>query len=313
MRWMPKTGTVVYLALAGNLLVAASKFAVAAVGHSSAMWSEGMHSLVDSANGVVLLYGLHRAAMPADDAHPFGHGRELYFWSFVVALLILSLGAGAAMFEGITNLGRSAHLGDFTYAYAVLGIAALLEGSSWLVARRHFKARKGRWGYLDAMRRSKDPASFMVLLEDSAALLGIALACAGLLLTQLMGLSWADGAASIGIGGVLAVCALLLARETKDLLIGEPAHEQVRDIIVAYAAGDPCVDSINGAATIQMGPRHIFVALSAEFRDNLTTSDIESCVERIERKVEAERDEVVMLFIKPQTPKRWLARHKSDT
>ncbi len=296
---------VLYVALIGNLLIAISKFLAAALSGSAAMLSEGVHSLVDTVNELLLLYGLRRADKPPDRTHPFGYGRELYFWSFIVALLVLSLGAGVSMYEGIGRMYRPERITHPLINYVVIFVSMVFEGSSWLVALREFRAHKGRLGYFGAFRLSKDPPAFTVLLEDSAALLGLLIALAGLLGEQLLGMPWLDGAASIGISIVLATSALLLLRETKGLLIGETAHPAVAEAILATANGDPGVRCANGVLTVQMGPNQVVAALSAEFEDALGTPQIEVCVERIEQQAKKSHPEIISLFIKPQTAETW--------
>jgi cation diffusion facilitator family transporter len=302
---------VVHAALAGNLIIALSKFVAAAFSGSSAMWSEGVHSTVDSVNELLLLYGLHRAGAPPDRTHPFGHGRELYFWSFIVALLVLAVGAGVALIEGVLRLRNPVPDTDLWLNYVVLGVAAVFEGISWSIALREFRARKGNLGYFQAFRQSKDPTTFTVLLEDSAALLGLAIAFLGILGAQLLDAPWLDGAASIGIAAVLAASALLLARESKGLLLGEPAHPQVGEAILAIAKQDPEVRSANGVQTMQMGPNQIVAMLSAEFEDVLTTPEVEACVNRMEARARQANPAIVALFVKPQTAEVWQARRKA--
>jgi cation diffusion facilitator family transporter len=299
---------VVYVALAGNLMIAVAKFVAAGVSGSSAMMSEGVHSLVDTINEVLLLYGLRRAAKPADRTHPFGYGRELYFWSFIVALLVLAMGAGVSLYEGVRHIRAPEPIGHPIVNYIVLGVAMLFEGTSWLVALREFRRQKGRLGYFAAFRQSKDPSTFTVLLEDTAALLGLLVALAGVISAQVFAMPQLDGVASIGIACVLAVSATLLARETKGLLIGEAAHPAVSDAILAIAACDEGVCSANGLLTVQMGPNQVVAALSAEFDDALTTPQIEVCIDRIERQAKAAHPELVSLFVKPQTASVWRAR-----
>jgi cation diffusion facilitator family transporter len=299
---MPGPGShkVVHVALAGNLMIAIAKFVAAALSGSSAMLSEGVHSLVDTVNEVLLLYGLHCAGKPPDRTHPFGHGRELYFWSFIVALLVLAMGAGVSFYEGVMHIRQPEPITHPLMNYAVLAVSFLLE----------FRARKGRLGYFEAFRLSKDPATFTVLLEDSAALLGLLVALAGLIAAQLLDLPWIDGVASLGIACVLAVSATLLARETKGLLIGETAHPAVSDAILAIAATDDGVRCANGVLTVQMGPRQVVAALSAEFEDALTTPQIEACINRIEKQAKVAHPEIISLFVKPQTAEVWRARRK---
>ena len=302
---------VVYAALTGNLLIALSKFTAAALSGSSAMWSEGVHSTVDTVNEVLLLHGMNRAAMPPDRAHPFGHGRELYFWSFVVALLVLALGAGVSCIEGIVELRHPTPHTDLWLNYIVLAIAAVFEGTSWTIAQRDFRARKGKLGYFQAFRQSKDPTTFTVLLEDSAAMLGLLIAFIGIYGGSVLHAPWMDGAASIGIALVLATAALLLARESKGLLLGEPAHPRVGEQILAIARKDPGVRSANGVLTMQMGPHQVVAMMSAEFEDALTAPDIEACVNRMERGAREADPAIVALFVKPQTEETWRARRKA--
>jgi cation diffusion facilitator family transporter len=305
--------TVVYAALIGNLLIAVAKFVAATFSGSSAMLSEGVHSLVDTVNELLLLYGLRRAKKPADTAHPFGYGRELYFWSFIVALLVLAMGAGVSLYEGIARIRHPEPVTHALMNYVVLAISALFEGASWMVALREFRRLKGRLGYFDAFRQSKDPSTFTVLLEDSAALLGIGVALAGLICAQVLNMPKLDGVASIGIAVVLAISASLLLRETKGLLIGEPAHPVVRESImkIANADADADVRCANGVMTVQMGPNQVVAALSAEFEDALSTSQIEACINRIEKQAKDAHPELTALFVKPQTPEVWRARREA--
>ena len=302
---------VVYVALGGNLMIAIAKFVAATISGSSAMLSEGVHSLVDTVNELLLLYGLRRAATPPDRSHPFGYGRELYFWSFIVALLVLAMGAGVSFYEGVLHIRQPEPVQRPLINYLVLAVSFVFEGTSWYVALREFRARKGHLGYFEAFRLSKDPSTFTVLLEDSAALLGLLVALAGLLGAQLLDQPMLDGVASIGIAGVLATSAMLLARETKGLLIGEPAHPAVSDAILAIAAGDAGVRCANGVLTVQMGPSQVVATLSAEFEDALTTPQIEACINRIEKQAKVTHPEIISLFIKPQTAETWRARRQA--
>jgi len=301
---------VVYVALGGNLMIAIAKFVAAGLSGSSAMLSEGVHSLVDTVNEVLLLYGLRRAGKPPDRSHPFGYGRELYFWSFIVALLVLAAGAGVSFYEGVMHIREPEAIKRPWINYAVLGVSFLFEGTSWLVALREFRARKGKLGYFEAFRLSKDPSTFTVLLEDSAALLGLLIALAGVVGAQAFDAPVLDGVASLGIAGVLALFALLLARETKGLLIGEPAHPRVSGSILAIAAADPGVHAANGVLTVQMGPNQVVATLSAEFEDALTTPQIEACINRIEAQAKTIHPELLSLFIKPQTAETWRERRR---
>lgn len=299
---------VVYAALGGNLAIAIAKFVAAGISGSSAMLSEGVHSLVDTSNELLLLYGMRQAARPPDAVHPFGHGRELYFWSFIVALLVFALGAGVSLFEGVSHLRHPEPMSDPMVNYIVLSVSMLFEGASWYLALREFRVAKGSMGYFEAFRKSKDPTTFTVLLEDSAALLGLVIALAGVVCARVFQMPELDGAASIGIAVVLAIAAGLLARESKGLLLGEPAHPKLRESLLEIAANDPGVGQVNGVLTVQMGPHTVVAALSAEFEDELTTTQIEQCINRIEKAVKSRHAEVTSLFVKPQTSETWRAR-----
>ena len=300
--------TSVYVALASNLAIAVTKFAAAAFTGSSAMLSEGVHSLVDTINELLLLYGIRRAARPADVKHPLGHGRELYFWSFIVALLVLVFGAAVACYQGISHILHPEPMRNAFANYIVLGASFVFEGFSWWVGLKAFRASQGKQGFFEAFRNSKDPTTFTVLFEDTAALLGLLIAAAGIAASQVWNAPWLDGAASIGIALVLLVSSLLRARETKDLLIGEPARPHMREAILRIAADDRDVLHANGVLTVQLGPNQIVAALSIEFREELGTNQIEECVDRIETAVKRALPQVTSLFVKPQNAETWNAR-----
>jgi cation diffusion facilitator family transporter len=299
---------VIYAALIGNLLIACTKFAAALFTGSSAMLSEGVHSLVDTGNEVLLLHGLRRAARPPDRSHPLGHGREIYFWSFIVALLVFALGAGVSLYQGVAHIRAPEPIENPKVNYIVLGLSFLFEGYSWRVALKEFRATKGKAGYLEAVRRSKDPTTFTVLFEDSAALAGLAIALVGIGAAQALDMPELDGVASLGIGLVLAATAVFLARECKGLLIGESALPEVQASLLRIANEDPAVQRANGVITVQMGPSQIVAALSAEFEDHLSSPEIEACVSRIEARIRAAHPEITTLFVKPQTAHTWRER-----
>ena len=292
---------VIYAALAGNLLVAFTKAGAAAWTGSSAMLSEAVHSFVDIGNQLLLLYGMRRATLRADQDHPIGYGRELYFWSFIVALLVFALGAVVAIYHGVLHVRNPEPVHDAYVNYVVLGLAFGFEGASWWVAFRHFRAIKGALGYYQAFRSSKDPPSFVGLFEDSAALIGIVIAAFGTFAATHLGLPALDGVASILIGLVLAGTAVLLARESKSLLIGERADGALSDALMRIAEAASPTSKANGVLTVQLAPDQILAALSLEFADTLRVPDVEAAVVEIERQIRAAHPEVVTLFIKPQT------------
>ena len=297
----------VYAALIGNVLVAITKGIAAAWTGSSSMLSEAVHSLVDTVNEVLLLYGMHRSGQRADPGHPLGHGRELYFWSFIVALLIFALGAGVSIFEGIGHILAPATVSDPIVNYVVLGLAFLFEASSWTVSLRQFRKAKGELGYAEAFRRSKDPPSFMVLFEDSAALIGIVLAAIGTFASASLGMPVMDGAASILIGVVLALTSMLLARESKSLLIGERADGGLSDAILRLASAEACIVRAHGLFTVQLAPDQVVAALSVQFQPELKTAQIEAAVLGLERRLREAHPEVVSLLVKPQAEATWRA------
>lgn len=299
---------VVYAALAGNLAIALVKFVAAYITNSSAMLSEAIHSVVDTLNEILLLYGMKKSQQPANVRHPFGYGRELYFWAFIVALMVFALGAIVAIYQGIQHVLHPEAMLNPTINYIVLSIAIVCEGISWCVALKAFRKVKGKQGYFEAFRRSKDPTTFTVLFEDTAALCGLLIALIGIYLAHALNIPELDGVASILIGIVLAVSAILLARETKGLLLGETADPLLRNNILLIAQEDQAVQSANGVLTEQIGAHQVLASLSLEFEDNLSSDDIEDCVNRIEAKIKQIHPEIVALFIKPQTKQVWLER-----
>ncbi|MGP1613483.1 MAG: cation diffusion facilitator family transporter, partial [Pollutimonas bauzanensis] len=297
--------SVIYVALAGNLLVAASKFIAAAWTGSSAMLSEGVHSVVDTANELLLLYGIHRSAARPDRAHPLGYGREIYFWSFIVGLLILTFGAGVSVYEGIIHIRHPHPIENPLVTYLVLAAAALFEGTSWVFTLRRFKGDKRYAELFQLIVHSKDPPTFIVLLEDSAALAGLLIAFFGVYLSVALDEPALDGAASILIGITLGLTAILVARETKGLLIGEAASARVHGSILRLAEEMDGVARANGVVALQMAPQEIIVALSVEFTDPLRVPELEAIVVALEGKIRAAHPEVSALFIKPQTLERY--------
>ncbi len=295
----------IYAALIGNLLVALTKFVAAAVSGSSSMLSEGVHSLVDTVNELLLLYGMRRSGQTPDAVHPLGYGRELYFWSFIVAVLLFAVGAGISIYQGVARVRAPSPVTDATIVYIVLALSFVFEGVSWRVSQRAFRAAKGNLGYWEAVRKSKDPPSFIVLFEDSAALVGILIAAAGTYAADSLRMPVFDGVASILIGVVLAATSIALARESKGLLIGERADPDIVAAITALARDEPGVASANGVLTVHLAPDQIVAALSLEFDDALRTPQIEQAVAQIEQRVRTQYPQVVALFVKPQTRSRF--------
>ena len=291
---------VIFAALAGNALIAATKFVAAALTGSSAMLSEGIHSLVDTGNQLLLLHGMRQARKPPDRQFPFGHGKEIYFWSFVVAILIFAVGAGVSIFEGIAHLRHPQALENPLVNYLVLGLAMAFEGAAWFFALTEFSKSKGKWGYVEAVRRGKDPTLFVVLFEDSAAMLGLTVALAGVGLTHWTGLPWFDGIASIIIGCILGGTAVWLAYETKGLLIGEGANERVVNGIRRIARDFPQVAHVNEVLTMHMGPDFILVNLSIDFHDDLSAGELEGVIATLDQRIKAAFPEVKRIFVEAE-------------
>ncbi|MEZ5838950.1 MAG: cation diffusion facilitator family transporter [Hyphomicrobiales bacterium] len=292
---------VIFAALAGNTLIAITKFAAAAWTGSSAMLSEGIHSLVDTGNQGLLLYGMARASRPADATHPFGYGREIYFWAFVVAILIFAVGAGVSIYEGVIKIIEPHPVADAFVNFLVLGAAFLFEGAAWLVAFREFQTDKGKASLVSAIRDSKDPTIFTVLFEDTAAMLGLIVAFAGIALAEWSGLAWVDGAASVVIGLILAATAVLLAIETKGLLIGEAASPKLISAVEGLVAATPTVRAMNELRTMHLGPSEVLVALSLDFEDNLTAGKVEDAIYALEVAIKGLFPEVTRLYIEVQS------------
>jgi cation diffusion facilitator family transporter len=284
-------------ALAGNMAIAVAKYVAAGVTGSSAMLSEAIHSTVDTGNELLLLYGLRRARRPADPEHPFGHGLQLYFWTFVVAVMIFGLGAVVAFIEGLHKLGDQHPVEHVYVNYIVLGVSMLFEIGSWTVAFREFRRAQGGRSWLAAARRSKDPTVFTVLFEDTAALLGLAAAFVGVALADVLDRPIFDGLASLAIGVILVITAAFLAYESQSLLTGEAAQPETRSGIARVAAQTPGVVGINEILTMHFGPRDLLVALSLDFDDAIPAARVEAAVALLERRLKTEFPEVARVFV----------------
>lgn len=300
----------IYAALVGNGLIAVTKFIAAGISGSSAMVSEGIHSLVDTGNQVLLLWGLKKAKQPADERFPFGHGKEVYFWSFVVAIMIFAVGAGVALYEGIKHTIAAldpdyAHeLGDPTMSYIVLALAMLFEGAAWWMAWRGFKAHKGDTPTLRAVRDGKDPTMFVVLFEDSAAMAGLVVAMIGIALTHALHMPVIDGITSIIIGLILGGVAVWLAVETKSLLIGESAADGVTDGLRKILGEHPDVTHVNEVLTMHMGPETIVATASIDFADGVDSQAVERAIGDLNDKIKAAYPQVRRIFIEAEAAAR---------
>jgi cation diffusion facilitator family transporter len=287
----------VVAAVVGNLLVAISKFAAAALTGSSAMIAEGIHSLVDTGNGLLVLFGMRRADRPADGAHPFGHGKELYFWTLIVAISIFGIGGGMSVYEGVVHLMHPVAVESPWPNYLVLAIALVIEGSSFFIAMREFNAARGDRPAMQFIRTSKDPSLFTIVFEDSAAMLGLAVAFLGILLGQLTGSPYFDGAASVVIGLILASVAWLLARETKGLLVGEGVEPAVLEAMYALVAGDEAIEGVGDIRTMYVGPKELLVNLDVAFRAGVDAAGMHASIARVEDALKAAYPEVGNVYI----------------
>jgi cation diffusion facilitator family transporter len=287
------------VALLANLGIAASKFVAAAITGSSAMLTEGVHSVVDSVNQLLLMWGRRAAKRPPDRLHPFGYGRELYFWSFVVAVLVFSLGAGVSVYEGIIHILHPEPAVSPIIAYAVLLIAFALEGWSTVEAYRDFREAKGKLGWFEAVRQSKDPPGFIVLLENGAAMAGIVAAAIGLMLSQLTGNPFFDGAASVVIGVILGFTAALLAFESKGLLIGEATDPELVMSLRDFADDIQGVVGVGYVLTVHSSPDQITVMMNVDFENTLPAVEVERIVCHIEEEARRRWPQVHRLFVRP--------------
>jgi cation diffusion facilitator family transporter len=293
--------TAIFAAIAGNLAIAATKFVAAAFTGSSAMLSEGIHSLVDTGNGALLLLGVRMSQKPADATHPFGHAMELYFWSLVVAILIFALGGGMSVYEGVIHIAHPNQLRNPTWNYAVLGFAIVFESISFLFAIKAFRKEKGDQGIWETVHASKDPTTFTILFEDTAALLGLLVALAGIFLGHQLNMPYLDGVASITIGIILGVVAAFLAYESKGLLIGEGVSPQTLDSIRAIAGADPSVVEVRKALTMHFGPHDVLLTLDVRFHKDLRSGEIAAAINRLEAKIRDRHTEIKHIFIEAKS------------
>ncbi len=294
---------VIYAALVGNALIAITKFIASIMTGSSAMMSEGVHSLVDTGNQILLLFGLKQAQKPPDAQYPFGHGKEIYFWSFVVAILIFALGAGISIYEGLRHMAHPEPITNPLINYIVLSLAIVFEGGALYFAIHEFTKVKGRLSILEAVQRGKDPSLFVVLFEDSAAMLGLFVALIGITLAQVTGQLWWDGLASVVIGFILAGTAIWLAYETKSLLIGESADQETVAAIKKLASAQDGINHVNEVLTLHMGPDFILVTITIDFSDHMATGSIEKVIHNLDRAIKKAHPQVKRVFIEAEEAK----------
>lgn len=296
----PKSLLVIWGALLANLGIATIKFVAAGVTGSSAMLSEGIHSLVDTGNEALLLLGVRQSRRPPDEDHPFGYGKELYFWTLIVAILVFAGGGGMSIYEGITHILHPQPLRDATWNYVVLGAAALFEGASWTLALRELRRKKGERTLWQIIRTSKDPTTFTVFLEDSAALLGLVLAFLGVLLSHTLDAPVLDGLASILIGAMLALVGVLLIIESRGLLLGEGADRELRSALREIVQRDPAVHAVSRALTLYFGPHEVLLNMGVQFATELSSEELAAAVIRIERSIRSQCPDIKRIFLEAQ-------------
>jgi len=288
--------TAIVAAIFGNIAIAVTKFTAAFITGSSAMTSEGIHSFVDTGNGALILLGLRQSRKPPDAEHPFGYGKELYFWSLIVSFGIFAVGCGMSVYEGLTHLIHPEPVTNPFWNYVVLGFAFVFEGISWFFGWRAFRVTKGRRGILQAIHESKDPSTFLVFLEDSAALTGLVIAALGIFLGRLLNTPYADGLASVLIGLLLGMISVFLARESKGLLIGEGVDDKTLKQIRKLVEADPDVEHVHHLLTMHFGPNEVLLTLEVKFRDELSATGVREAVARLHKTVRREHPEINRIF-----------------
>ncbi len=298
---------VIYAALIGNGMIAISKFFAASVTGSSAMLSEGVHSLVDTGNQGLMLLGLHRAKKQPDAKHPFGYGMEVYFWSFMVAVLIFALGSGISIYEGIHAILEPRAISEPIWNYSILSLGIIFEGWAWSVAYREFKKSIGTQSMWSAIKRSKDPTIFTVLLEDTAALTGLIVAMAGIYLSQALEMPVLDGVSSVLIGCILAAVAIILSIECKGLLIGEAASKETLQNVRNIINAEKSILELNELRSMHLGPQDILITISVDFADGIKAEDIEKTISNLETQIKGQHPFVKRLYIEAQNVKDHLA------
>ena len=277
------------------------------------MLSEGVHSLVDAGTELVLLYALAASQRPPSQRHQLGSGRELFFWNFVVALLILALGAGVALLDGVRQVLSPRPVDTSVLSYGVLVAALGVELVTWLAALKRANLLKGErtlWAFL---RQTRDATTLTLLLGGAASIAGVVIAAMGMLAADELRWPGADGVASAGIAGILAVTAFVLAYESKELLVGVSADPAVVHSILKVAADDPSIERINGSLTVHLAPDQILVALSVAFRPDLTTRELEQAIGALEARLKLAHREIVALFVEPQSPERFAILHPGNS
>ena len=296
MSGISKSQFAIRAAIAGNLAIAVTKFVAAAFTGSAAMLSEAIHSVVDTGNGGLMLLGLYKSHKPSDSDHPFGHGHELYFWTLVVGVLVFAVGGGMSVYEGILHILHPTETKNIVWSYAVLGIAVLFEGTSWLAGWKAFSAERGRRGVLQTIHETKDPSSFTVLLEDSAALLGLVFAFVGIFLGRQLGMPFLDGAASVVIGLLLCGVAVLMVYESKGLLIGEGLDKETLKSVRKVVEADPAIERVSALYTLYLGPHEVLLTIELRFHSHISALEVRQGVRRLQKGIQSCHPDIKRIF-----------------
>ncbi|WP_121812420.1 cation diffusion facilitator family transporter [Mucilaginibacter kameinonensis] len=291
----------IYSALIANLLIAITKFIAGVIGRSGSMISEGIHSLVDTANELLLLFGLYRSRKEPDKTHPFGYGKELYFWSFIVSIMVFGLGGGLSIYQGILHIREPEQLGDPTMSYIVLGLSIIFEGSSLIIALKEFNAIRGDQTWWDAVVKSKDPSTFLVMFEDSAAVAGLFIVGICMFLNHRYNIPVLDGVASLLVGLILVAVSAILARESRSLLMGEGISSESRVKITALVERDSAVLKVMHMLSNYQSPDEIILMLIVAFKEDLDTQQINEAIDRIRDCIKREFSLVRFVLVQPET------------
>lgn len=300
---MRQTG-VIWVSIASDAAIAATKFIAAIVTGSSAMLAEAMHSVVDVCDVLLLLYGRRRAARPPDESHPLGHGKDLYFWTLIVAILFFALGGGMSIYEGLQHLGRPEPMARAGWNYAVLAIAAVFVLVSFVVTVREFRTRLRGRGVWQTLVETKDPTLATLVLSDAADVVGIAIAFVGVGLAHWLGRPWIDGAASIGVGVLLSAVAIFLIVQSEGLLIGERAAPEVGRRVREAAVQIGGIVDVERLLTLQFGPGIVLVGMDVIFDPRLHGVEIAATIDRLEERIRRENPDVRYVYVEAQVVTR---------
>lgn len=298
---MASSNKSIYAALAANLLIALTKFAAGFFSNSAAMVAEGVHSVVDTANQVLLLFGLHQSRKKPDAKHPFGYGKELYFYSFIVSILIFGLGGGVSIYQGIAHIITPEVPGNPTWNYAVLGMSVIFEGSSLLIAAKEFNKLRGELSWWQAIVKSKDPSTFLVLFEDSAAVIGLVIVAVCMFIGHTYHINYLDGLASLLVGLVLIFVSIILARESRSLLMGEGIGATTKKHIIEIVEQDDDVLKLMHLMSTYQSPTEVLLMLIISFKSDLDTAGINNAIIRIRNRVKDEYGLIHFVIIQPDT------------